>query len=72
KKNKDPVGLDARAAEEQGAMDEMFGKAALNAEVADIEPIKDAKKEKVKDFAKENPEIAALLFKSWLKNENEF
>ena len=50
----------------------MFGTTSQNAVVADIEPIKDEKKEKIKDFAKENPEIAAQLFKSWLKNENEF
>jgi flagellar M-ring protein FliF len=39
--------------------------------VEPIYPIKDDKKEKIKDFANENPEIAAQLFKSWLKNESE-
>ena len=72
KNNKDPLGLDSElAGNEQGSMDELFGKMSPNAGVADIEPIKDEKKEKVKDFAKENPEIAAQLFKSWLQNENE-
>lgn len=51
----------------------VFG--ALTAEqAAPIEPIyplKDDKKEKIKDFANANPEIAAQLFKSWLKNESE-
>ena len=36
-----------------------------------IKPVKDDKKEKVKEFAQMNPEIAAQLFKSWLKNESE-
>lgn len=36
-----------------------------------IKPVLDDKKEKVKDFAAENPEIVAQLFKSWIKNEGE-
>lgn len=73
KKNKDPLGLDSQlAADGQEAMDELFGKMAPQPEIPSIETVKGGKTEKIKDFARENPEIAAQLFKSWLKNENEF
>ncbi|MBK5244787.1 MAG: flagellar M-ring protein FliF [Eubacteriaceae bacterium] len=72
KKNKDPLGLDAElAGDEQGAMDELFGKMSQH-EITSLETIKDEKTENIKDFAKANPEIVAQLFKSWLKNEKEF
>lgn len=61
---------------QEGAADELF--AAMAGEegapippIEPIKPVKDDKKEKVKEFAQMNPEIAAQLFKSWLKNESE-
>ncbi len=40
-------------------------------ELKPIQAVVDDKKEKVKDFAADNPEIVAQLFKSWIKNEGE-
>ncbi|MBC3888258.1 flagellar M-ring protein FliF [Acetobacterium paludosum] len=56
---------------EDAATDELFGALAADGlpPIETIQPLKDDKKEKVKDFAQTNPEIAAQLFKSWLKNE---
>ncbi|KNZ41756.1 flagellar basal-body MS-ring/collar protein FliF [Acetobacterium bakii] len=71
KKKKKRKALGAGAQFEQEAMDELFGELAGKAELPDIQPVKDDKKEKIKEFAKTNPEIAAQLFKSWLKNDNE-
>ena len=64
---------EAFVTDEDAETDELFG--ALAAEHRDsiepIHPLKDDKKEKIKEFATTNPEIAAQLFKSWLKNESE-
>jgi len=67
-----------RGEEEAFAMDEDGADALFDALSADksipnipIQPLKDDKKEKIKEFAATNPEIAAQLFKSWLKNESE-
>ncbi|MCG2730248.1 MAG: flagellar M-ring protein FliF [Acetobacterium sp.] len=57
----------------EGETDDLFG--ALTADklepIDPIHPLRDDKKEKIKEFATTNPEIAAQLFKSWLKNESE-
>lgn len=61
------------AVDEDAETDELFGALAQD-HLPSIEPIqalKDDKKEKIKEFATTNPEIAAQLFKSWLKNESE-
>ncbi|NLP29931.1 MAG: flagellar M-ring protein FliF [Clostridiales bacterium] len=39
--------------------------------VPPINPIKDAKREEVKEFARSNPEIAAQMIRSWLKNDDD-
>jgi len=56
---------------EEAATDELFGAMAADGlpPIEPIQPLKDDKKEKIKEFAQTNPEIAAQLFKSWLKNE---
>jgi flagellar M-ring protein FliF len=53
-------------------MDELFGEVSVKQQsIKAIEPVKDDKKDKIKEFAQTNPEIAAQLLKSWLKNDNE-
>ncbi|MDK2942895.1 MAG: flagellar M-ring protein FliF [Acetobacterium sp.] len=74
KKGKRGKGIDeAFATDEDSQTDDLFGALAAD-HLESIEPIqtlKDDKKEKIKEFATTNPEIAAQLFKSWLKNESE-
>lgn len=40
-------------------------------EIEKLQPIMDARREEVKEFATNNPEIAAAMIKTWLKNEND-
>lgn len=69
KKNRGKRGLNSSSSfDEEDPMEELFGNVDPN---LPIQPIKDNKKEKIKEFATTNPEIAAQLFKSWLKNESE-
>lgn len=57
---------------ENDELNDLFSaKAAEKLPVESIYPLKDDKKDKIKEFATTNPEIAAQLFKSWLKNESE-
>ncbi|MDD4565427.1 MAG: flagellar basal-body MS-ring/collar protein FliF [Eubacteriales bacterium] len=51
----------------EGALDSLFGEIP---EVKPITPIKDVRREEVKEFAKSNPEIAAQMIKSWLRSED--
>ena len=64
---------DAFATGEDTETDDLFGALAADKTepIEPIHPLKDDKKEKIKEFATTNPEIAAQLFKSWLKNESE-
>lgn len=67
-------GIDeAFASDEDSETDDLFGALAADRlnPIEPIHPLKDDKKEKIKEFASTNPEIAAQLFKSWLKNESE-
>jgi flagellar M-ring protein FliF len=50
----------------QQAIDELFGEVA----VQQITPVRDTRKEQIKDFAETNPEIAAQMIRSWLKSDN--
>lgn len=64
---------EAFASDQDAETDELFGAMAADRleSIEPIHPLKDDKKEKIKEFATTNPEIAAQLFKSWLKNESE-
>lgn len=56
------------------ALNELFGEVPdkeIEEAVAPITPIKDARKQEIKDFAKKNPEIAAQMIRVWLKNESD-
>jgi flagellar M-ring protein FliF len=48
------------------ALDELFGE-----EPGPITPVKDVRKEQIREFALSNPEIAAQMIRSWLKSDNE-
>ncbi len=53
------------------ALDVLFGEAAEPEEVVKpITPVMDARREEIKQFAKNNPEIAAQMIKSWLRSED--
>ena len=49
------------------ALDELFGEE----EPAPITPVKDVRKEQIREFAITNPEIAAQMIRSWLKSDEE-
>jgi flagellar biosynthesis/type III secretory pathway M-ring protein FliF/YscJ len=51
------------------ALNALFGEAVE--EVKPITPVQDVRREEVKQFARNNPEIAAAMIKSWLKSEDE-
>jgi len=51
------------------ALNALFGEAVE--EVKPIAPVQDVRREEVKQFARNNPEIAAAMIKSWLKSEDE-
>jgi flagellar M-ring protein FliF len=73
KRGKRGKGEEALVADDDAETDELFGALAADRlePIEPIHPLKDDKKEKIKEFATTNPEIAAQLFKSWLKNESE-
>ena len=61
----------ARTERPDEAISEAFGEAAEPQEVVKpITPIMDARREEIKQFAKNNPEIAAQMIKSWLRSED--
>lgn len=71
---KQAEGLEAAFAQGAGGEnDDLFGALAADRlePIEPIHPLRDEKKDKIKEFATTNPEIAAQLFKSWLKNESE-
>lgn len=73
KKRKKKKGSASSAASNRGSMseslDDLFGQPAEP--IPPIRPVQDARREEVKDFAKTNPEIAAQMLKSWLRNDSE-
>ncbi len=52
---------------EKEELDSLFGE-KIN-EVKPITPVKDVRREEIKEFAKSNPEIAAQMIRSWLRSE---
>ena len=59
-----------RGNDEDGAiLNEIFGHPEQ--EVAHIVPVPDKKREEIKEFAKENPELVAQMIKTLLRNEND-
>ncbi len=67
KRSKRTHALPGGSAVDGEALDDLFGREI----VPQITPVKDARKEQVKDFALTNPEIAAQMIRSWLKNDTE-
>lgn len=57
-------------AEKQAALNALFGEAE-GEPIQPITPIQDHRREEIKEFAKNNPEIAAQMIKSWLKSEGD-
>lgn len=51
---------------DEEALNELFGEET----VPQITPVKDARREQIKDFALSNPEIAAQMIRSWLKSDD--
>lgn len=61
----------ARAATPEDALNAVFGEIQGQPEVVrPITPVKDARRDEIKEFAKANPEIAAQMIKTWLKSED--
>lgn len=51
----------------EASLNELFGE---EQQVQHITPVKDTRREEIKEFAKTNPEIAAQMIRTWLKSEN--
>ena len=71
KKEEEMAALAAAEAEQEGAEDALntlFGES--EPEIKPIAPVKDTRREEIKEFAKSNPEIAAQMIKSWLRSED--
>jgi flagellar M-ring protein FliF len=63
--------MTARTMNPEDALKAAFGEIESKAEVIKpITPVKDARREEIKEFAKGNPEIAAQMIKTWLKSED--
>lgn len=70
KKDAEEAVVMAKAEGTPEALNELFGEAAESQEaVKPITPVMDARREEIKQFAKNNPEIAAQMIKSWLRSE---
>jgi flagellar basal-body M-ring protein/flagellar hook-basal body protein (fliF) len=52
----------------EDALNNLFGEAEQ--EIKPITPVRDIRREEIKEFAKSNPEIAAQMIKSWLRSED--
>ncbi|MCR5481976.1 MAG: flagellar M-ring protein FliF [Clostridia bacterium] len=59
--------LEARLAEDAGSGEE----GEPISPIEKLQPVMDARRQEVKEFATNNPEIAAAMIKTWLKNEND-
>ncbi|MDF2656970.1 MAG: fliF [Bacillota bacterium] len=71
RKNAAEEAMAMASAEEQDdgeALNSLFG-AVEHGEVKPIMPIQDVKMTEIKEFAKNNPEIAAQMIRSWLRSE---
>jgi len=51
----------------EASLNELFGE---EQQLQHITPVKDTRREEIKEFAKTNPEIAAQMIRTWLKSEN--
>jgi flagellar M-ring protein FliF len=51
------------------ALNEVFGEPEPVEVIKPITPVQDARRDEIKQFAKNNPEIAAQMIKSWLRSE---
>lgn len=51
------------------ALNEVFGEPEPAEVIKPITPVQDARRDEIKQFAKNNPEIAAQMIKSWLRSE---
>lgn len=58
----------AAGAENGEALNALFGEAVPET-IKPITPVQDIKKEEIKEFAKNNPEIAAQMIRSWLRSD---
>jgi flagellar M-ring protein FliF len=67
KKKKGEAAQKAELISSEQAMNELFGEEPL----PQITPVRDARKEQIKDFALSNPEIAAQMIRSWIKAEGD-
>ncbi len=56
--------------ENEEALDEIFGKVEPE-KIRHIEPVQDLRRDEIKGFAKENPEIVAQMIKTLLRSEND-
>lgn len=54
----------------QNALNAVFGDGESEEVIKPIEPVQDIRREEIKQFAKNNPEIAAQMIKSWLRSED--
>ena len=69
KKKHIPVeSLDVSADGTAAALNRIFGPPGP---IEQITPIKDSRGEAIKEFARENPDIAAQMIKSWLRSDND-
>lgn len=76
KRKQEELEIAERIAEEErlAALDTLFGPDGQPIESVEPIPIKqpsDTKRDEIKDFAVSNPEIAAQMIKSWLRNDGE-
>ena len=68
KRRREEALLEAEHASAEEALNELFG----DEPIPQITPVRDARKEQIKEFASTNPEIAAQMIRSWLKSDNEY
>ncbi|GAB1477112.1 flagellar basal-body MS-ring/collar protein FliF [Bacillota bacterium] len=67
KRKREALEMEEEAAK-QGAINQLFGQGE---ELPQITPVRDARREQIREFAETNPEIAAQMIRSWLKSEND-
>lgn len=60
----------ARPESTEEALNMAFGEAGPAEVIKPITPVQDARREEIKQFAKNNPEIAAQMIKTWLRSED--
>jgi flagellar M-ring protein FliF len=67
KRKKKKEALEAEELSRQAALEEVFGEE----EIPQITPVKDTRREQIREFAETNPEIVAQMIRSWLKTDGE-